>query len=211
MNWNSETEKLCPKKNLQRTEQILEHPIINEYSGFHINHIQMKTDSSSHSIKGKKIKATCRRVKQSSCIFLGSSISLQNSCLNYSNQKAKADSSDLKSYLDIVIKANSKSLLQCILHICICIHSEVSWNCWISPQLLSFAYIFLPAWNILYFEKIYSLRISLTITFLGKPQDPISCSSNELCIPITLLCNILLLSFFLTSLLLPNKGHVLFI
>lgn len=54
MKWNSETEKLCPNKNLQRTEQILEHPIINEYSGFHINHIQRKTDSSSHGIKGKK-------------------------------------------------------------------------------------------------------------------------------------------------------------
>lgn len=32
-----------------------EYPIISEYSGFHINHIQRKTDSFSHGIKDKKI------------------------------------------------------------------------------------------------------------------------------------------------------------
>lgn len=34
-----------------------EHPIINEYSRFHINHIQRKINSSSHGIKGKKNKS----------------------------------------------------------------------------------------------------------------------------------------------------------
>lgn len=33
-----------------------EYPIISEYSGFHINHIQRKTDSFSHGIKDKKNK-----------------------------------------------------------------------------------------------------------------------------------------------------------
>lgn len=52
-------------------------------------------------LRGKKNKSNLLKSETILLYLSWSSISLQNSCLNYSNQKAKADSNDLKNYLVI--------------------------------------------------------------------------------------------------------------